>query len=751
MNNEPQTHGLEDEIRSLFAAQEPSPAFSAQLGARLSKLADTKVHQSHRVFILRPVWGIPAALLLLMLVVFFIIGPKRVYAEVRRMLGYIPDVGLVDSSSPIRVLAEPVEQTRNGINITVRSAVLTADRTHIEYLVFGVPRDAYPASEDISGCIQQEYLLLPDGTRLERTNDYPAVPADVNEAVLVIPCIPNTLPGTVPDAWSFPLKFVPAPPDMTVMPVEEVVTVPTFTPEPTAAAEATPTAEASKLAPVVERVIETEDGYVLIVAFNLYGDPSVWVQQTGPVVLTDAAGKKVAYSIPLDIQNSLVPDPNGADLMAYKFDAAGVQFPLTITYPGVTITVPDPDATVSFTFDAGSNPQPGQEWRLNQQLELAGHMLTLVSVDADSRRGYSFHFKADPHVNGVQVSIEGYTPNGGGGGGGAGMTNGEFSVSLSYPSIPAGSLNVTLSNLSEVSETLLWSTMWSPTTPRNDLPSSSQLSEGMCANSSTVTGLPSLPASFTGEALISRFNDDGANMLSLVNLDGSIIADLSTQGHWAATSADGTKAGYFTETGFTVYDIASGVKTIFTISGYNPYLSTRGTLLAYIDPTASGVYLADLSNGTSRQISGKAYSAVIGWAPDDSEVYVAEMAAGGAAWQIQSIEVQSGQATPLFLIENGSYKALNAALSPDGQWIAYRSRENSSVYLVSIDGSQNRLLLDSLGLGISGITWSADGWLAVSTILNYSNEELVILVNPATCEIYQVTGLRATIKGINLK
>ena len=171
----------------------------------------------------RPVWIGLAVVLAALVLITLIIGPTRVYAAVRQLLlGYIPGVGIVDSSSPIRVLAEPVSQTRDGITITVTSATLTADRTHVEYRIFGVPRSAYPNSEDVHGCFGSEYLLLPDGTKLERMQDYPPVPADVAQAQLVIPCIGETLPGTVPENWALPLRFVPAPADMTVMPVIEL-------------------------------------------------------------------------------------------------------------------------------------------------------------------------------------------------------------------------------------------------------------------------------------------------------------------------------------------------------------------------------------------------------------------------------------------------------------------------------------------------------------------------------------------------
>ena len=183
------------------------------------------------------------------------------------------------------------------------------------------------------------------------------------------------------------------------MPVEEV----TQTPPPAVEATASPLAPEQPQTLAVTQVIDTETGYVLIVSFNPYADPAVWVQQTGVPVITDAAGNKVAYSMPLDIQNSLQPDENGGDQMSFKINAAGVAFPLTFHYYGVTITVPQPDAQTSFIFDAGANPQPGQEWQLNQNIELAGHTLTLVSVDADSRGGYSFHFKSDKSVNSVSV------------------------------------------------------------------------------------------------------------------------------------------------------------------------------------------------------------------------------------------------------------------------------------------------------------------------------------------------------------
>ena len=71
-------------------------------------------------------------------------------------------------------------------------------------------------------------------------------------------------------------------------------------------------------------------------------------------------------------------------------------------------------------------------------------------------------------------------------------------------------------------------------------------------------------------------------------------------------------------------------------------------MVAYVDGNADGIKLYDVQAKTTRQVSDQAYSAVVGWAADDSKVYVAAMAAGGSAWQIQSMDVQSGATSTPF-------------------------------------------------------------------------------------------------------
>jgi Tol biopolymer transport system component len=734
---------LEKDLSAVYASA-ASEDFVSKLQAQLTRKAHDQAVRKARPFYLRPAWLATSLVLLALLITFFAIGPAKVAAAFQRLLGYVPGTGLVSTDAPLRVLAEPVEQIRDGVTLTVTSALLSADSTHIDYRVFGIPRDAYPNSEAIAGCMTQEYLLLPDGTKLQRMNDYPAIPADVNDAVLVIPCLANTLPGFNLENWALPLRFVPAPDGYTVLPVEEIT--PTATLEQPI--DATLDATVEPLANLaVTKVIDTENGYILFVSFLPGGVAGTWVQQSGVPYIRDANEQKVAYSIPLDIQNSLPPDPSGADVMAYQFNASGVTFPVTIHYRGIAISVPQPDAQASLIFDAGEAPQAGQEWQLDQSVELAGHTLTLMTVDADARGGYSFHFKTDVNVNGVGVSIEGFQPNGGGGGGGGGMTNGEINVSISYTVLPTGKLKVVFSSLSEVTEELEWTAQWSPSVTRTDIPSTPQLAPGVCANSTTVASLAPLPGTIAGKVLLGQFNSDGTSSLVLSNLDGTGQTVLPAETVRGELSGDGKKILFSSQDGFVLYDVSSGSQTVLNLGGYNPRLSNDGTKLAYVEGAAAGIDVYDIQSHTNHQVSSQAYSAVVGWSADDSKLYVALMAAGGSAWQIQSIDMQTGATQNHFIIENGSYKSLSAALSVDGNWIAYRGRDNGSVYIAKVDGSETRLLLDSPAIGTSGLVWGANGWLGVS-LLNGDNSQIVILVNPDTCEVWSLPQLNGTLQGL---
>ena len=101
-----------------------------------------------------------AAVLIALLILFCLSGV--VYA-LGRAFGYIPGIGIVDQSVPIRVLAEPVTAQGQGISVSVSKVVADASRTFIAYRVEGIPlgENGIPACATIPG------MQLADGTDLE--------------------------------------------------------------------------------------------------------------------------------------------------------------------------------------------------------------------------------------------------------------------------------------------------------------------------------------------------------------------------------------------------------------------------------------------------------------------------------------------------------------------------------------------------------------------------------------------------------
>jgi len=104
-----------------------------------------------------------------------------------------------------------------------------------------------------------------------------------------------------------------------------------------------------------------------------------------------------------------------------------------------------------------------------------------------------------------------------------------------------------------------------------------------------------------------------------------------------------------------------------------------------------------------------------------------------------------------FIIENGSAKSLSAALSPDGSWIAYRSRDHTGVYLVRPNGEDAHQVLEKVTQGISGIVWGRGGWLGVSVVDSSPDERILVLVQPETCLAYALPTVRGDLEALHLE
>ncbi|MBK9927966.1 MAG: hypothetical protein IPP66_22060 [Anaerolineales bacterium] len=404
----------------------------------------------------RPAWAMAFALVLTILVV----SVPTISAAFGRVFGYVPDVGLVETTNGLRMLAEPVSTTRDGVTLTISHVFVYPDHVELQYEVAGIApeNDGWQSTDGSNptafcggvnpGSMYNKSgdarLRLPDGTVLERdyTGKYPqnvfamqpaydaVVPADVNTLTFVLDCIPQARLSVIPENWelSFPLIDIPS---GTVVgePVIEI-TQPAVTDDipasPLLEAVSTP-----KVDMTLERIIPTDSNTVLYFHLNVENpDPSLISIMPQSVYVIDSLGQKFRMI------GSFVWQPFEHKVgSSFEFISEGkpAPGPLTvvidqaIAYYMPMYTDP-PQATpeeMTFTFDVGENPEYGQKWDLNKTFTIAGYEFEIVSaqtatfddvaknhnyVDGSQgyEMGYRFIVEADPALELVaQMDIHG--------------------------------------------------------------------------------------------------------------------------------------------------------------------------------------------------------------------------------------------------------------------------------------------------------------------------------------------------------
>jgi len=477
MNNWIPSPEFEEKVKKSYQIPEVRSEFVQALQLRLEARKPSKTVKSFSGRKLSPAWVVGLFVLAFSLLVSLVVGPQEVWAAIGRLFGYIPGVGLVDDGQEFRVLAEPVSQTRDGITVLVSKALLTTDKTVILFSTENVPWEALSHKESVHGCLLKPQLRLPDGDILSIWQggggmggyrfEFPSINQEVDSAVFFLPCLGETLPGLAPENWELPLRFVPAPEGMEVIPVVEV-------PLPTESTEMP--LEREKEPITILKALEIGDQYTLFIEFDpsasqdTAGDGSYW-QLTEQPRLVDGSGATVFYQYPMDIE---APEPSnsGAQVFAFQFSKATTP-PLSITFAGNQVSKLDEPRDFTVEFDAGADPQPQQEWQINQSLRIGEYETTLTSIIAHET-GYSFNFDhgensnlqlGNAHTVTVEkINIAGQAADGGGGDGGGGDSARMLgSLSLDYENIPTGKLTINITaQLYQSSEPRIWEFDWAP-------------------------------------------------------------------------------------------------------------------------------------------------------------------------------------------------------------------------------------------------------------------------------------------------
>jgi len=328
-----------------------------------------------------------AAIVLVLVIV--LLGVPGVASALQRLFGYLPEVGVVEMDAPLRVLANPVSSVSGSYSISVEQAVLDTNRTVLDYKISGV----FPVWDDPADrpalCQQSPFLKLPDGTRMDPSRQeggstpdgyqwkdvYPPMPSGENKALLVLPCLDMLPVGAGPLNWEVPLEFTAAPSDITVYPV-------TVVPTTQSAAQVTQ----PEVQPAVGGMLFTLEGWSNLDAGIYLQTRLAWVNdgsfmsvQVFPdsIKMHDSSG----LPIPFQVVDPFMPIGQASDLsVGINLQTEAIANPGSVTivldYVGLTQAS---DTTVN--IDVGANPQPGQTWQLDEELNVGGYSIKLTGAE----------------------------------------------------------------------------------------------------------------------------------------------------------------------------------------------------------------------------------------------------------------------------------------------------------------------------------------------------------------------------------
>lgn len=486
---------LETTLVKYHTTPMPSTDFAAQLELDLRhKVKQTQPEIKNRerksfmnILRARPVLAVLVALLILLAL-------SGVVYALGRLLGYIPGYGIVDQNAAMLTLAEPVSQTRDGVTISIEEMYLSSDKLYSTIVTKNIPNNlVLPMSDTTTILCKGDWAyILPDGSPLNfeigsNTSMEPIDSSDFDhwsfrvhgtskfstpinltgttDLTLKIPCVTSDIPaGSLPENWEFHLHFVPAPKGMTaqtVYPVTEYAPSPIPTEIPaTPASSITAAREVNPIS--IQKVIDTGDTYIFFLEIN---PPAGMDSDYSPnVLLFDANGQNIF----LDGPNNGEFEPQPENIWIRKIKKADISAaPLTfklVEQHWASLPVP-------VEFDMGENPQIGDEWQINQIINVNGIPKKLKTIRlvkpywSSASVRYDFVFSHDTLIGIKDIQIQGIPPvNSGGGGGGCSDCPADEPVEIpgvEYNSIFKGKVQITFTFVF-MDDEKSWTLDWQP-------------------------------------------------------------------------------------------------------------------------------------------------------------------------------------------------------------------------------------------------------------------------------------------------
>lgn len=681
-----------------------------------------------------------------------------VVQAVKNLYGFIPGVGIVEQGTTLRILKEAVETNIDETKITVSQAVTDSDHLRLFYQIENIPAVDTATAKQSDVCQRLPQLKLSDGSLLDaktisgnfwgsgysRQLEFAALPVDENSAVLVLPCLEGSLSTDGLNNIEIPLNFVTAPAELKVYSIVEL-------PTPTAKEMPQETGSiADHISLVVDKYVQA-DGQIILMG-SLSSDSQelgLSLVESQDIHLVDAAGQNVVIS-----EDDTLPDPEidrSSQLIPLTYKTAGPfaagQASLVIDQMWIRRS-----SDVSFCFDPGPDPKPGQSWALNQTLEVDGHTVTITNVTINmDGEGLTFDYQTAGGVTNVALSDLDHPMLGGGGG--------ESNTGFTYrDGFPTGVIKITLTSYDELISGPWKAAIDLPAFTEGTAPT--QLPEACLTQSSWTEALNSsdreLPAELGGHLLLmGTLPPDYYYHVLSADLTGNAPIELGV-GDNGSLSPDQKTLIYSTNDGLMVRNMASGETHLVAGTSRRDrgaLWSPDGSLIAFSRGPATGLigaagpYELMIMNADGsdqhKLFEENSSNVVQAWMPDGKSLLFTTGQADGVL--VQSINIETGVVS---LLTRVNFQNAGIAISPNGKQIAYEAMlpgERYGIYISNLDGSAARLIANADPIVVTVPQWSPDGkWLIMSVQDTSLSEYMptLALVNIESCKIIPLPSLQ---------
>lgn len=213
----------------------------------------------------------------------------------------------------------------------------------------------------------------------------------------------------------------------------------------------------------IQKYESISDGYILYGSYQWESVSDINFVYLDDVIIQDANGNMIQYEYANPA--GIIPAENKNLPFAFKIIGKDYAFPLLISVQSIIVILPD---TANFQFDAGTNPQVGQEWTPNLDVPINlyhvfVHKIKLISGSTPAELGFNFTIWVGPNINIVSLNIIDVNAiNIAHGGGGGEFISGEIEYGWALEGYsPAGLKTFQISNLN-IKINGAWQTTWQP-------------------------------------------------------------------------------------------------------------------------------------------------------------------------------------------------------------------------------------------------------------------------------------------------